>query len=57
MNLLLFLVNEVAMFLAWYAFFDEVMAVCLYGWPEVTDVKDSGSHGVCAGMIAAYAFM
>jgi len=45
------------MFLAWYAFFDEVMAVCLYGWPEVTDVKDSGSHGVCAGMIAAYAFM
>ena len=57
MKLLLFLVDKVAMFLAWYAFFDEVLAVCLRGRPEVTGAKDSGSHGACAGMIAAYAFM
>jgi len=56
-KLLLFLVDKVAMLLAWYAFFDEVLAVCLYGWPEVTDAKDSGSHGACAGMVATYALM
>ena len=57
MKLLLFLVDKVAMLLAWYAFFDEVLAVCLHGWPEVTGAKDSDSHGACAGMIAAYALM
>jgi len=57
MELLLFLVNEVAMFLAWFAFFDEVLTVCFHGRPEVTDAKDYGSHGACAGMIAAYAFV
>ena len=57
MKLLLFLVDEVAMFLAWYAFFDEVVAVCLHGRPEVTDAKDSTSDGACAGMVAVYAFV
>ena len=57
MKLLLFLVDKVAMFLAWYAFFDEVVAVYFHGWLEVTDTKDSGSHGACIGMIATYAFM
>jgi len=56
-ELLLFLVDEVSMFLAWYAFFDKVMAVCLHGRPKVTNAKDSGGHGACAGMVAAYAFM
>jgi len=45
------------MFLAWFAFFDEVLAICFHSWPEVTGAKDSGSHGVCAGMVAAYAFV
>ena len=57
MKLFLFLVNEVAMLLAWYAFSDEVLAVGFHGWPEVTSAKDSGSHGACAGMVAAYAFV
>jgi len=56
-KLLLFLVDKVAMLLAWYAFFDEVLAVGLHGWPEVTSAKDLGSHGACVGMIAAYALM
>jgi len=45
------------MLLAWYAFPDEVLEVGLHGWPEVTDAKDSGSHGARAGMVAAYALM
>ena len=57
MKLFLFLVNKVAMFLAWFAFFDEVLAVCLHCWADVTGEKDSGSHGACAEMIAAYAFV
>ena len=57
MKLFLFLVNEVAILLARYAFPDEVLAVGLHGWPEVTGAKDSGSHGACAGMVAAYALM
>ena len=57
MELFLFMVDKVVMLLAWYAFFDEVLAVCLHGWPKVTSAKDSGSHGACAGMIATYAFM
>jgi len=56
-KLLLFLVDKVAMFLAWYAFFDEVLAVCLHGRQEVTGAKDFDSHGACAGMNAAYVFM
>ena len=51
------MVDKVVMLLAWYAFFDEVLAVCLHGWPKVTSAKDSGSHGACAGMIATYALM
>ena len=57
MKLLLFLVDEVAMFLAWFAFFDEVLAICFHCRPEVTDAKDSGGHGACARMVAAYAFV
>ena len=57
MKLLLFLMDKVAMFLAWYAFFDEVVAVYLHDRPEVTDAKDSSSYGACVGIIAAYAFM
>ena len=57
MKLLLFLVDKVAMLQAWYAFFDEVLTVGVHGLPEVTGVKDSGSHGVCAGMIATYALI
>jgi len=57
MKLFLFLVNEVAMLLARYAFPDEVLAVDLHGWPKVTGAKDSGSHGVRTGMVAAYALM
>jgi len=45
------------MFFTWFAFFDEVLAIRFYGWPEVTGVKDSGSHSVCVGMVAANAFM
>jgi len=57
MKLFLFLVNEVAMLLAKYAFPDEVLKVGLHGYPTVTDAKDSGSHGARAGMIVAYALM
>jgi len=45
------------MFLAWFAFFDEVLAIRFYSRPKVTGAKDFGSHGVCAGMVAANAFM
>jgi len=57
MKLLLFLVNEVAMLLAWFTLFNEVLAICFRSRPEVTSAKDSGSHGACVGMVAAYAFM
>jgi len=33
------------------------LAVCFHSLPEVTGAKDSGSHGVCAEMVAAYAFV
>ena len=57
MELFLFLVDEVAMFLTWFAFFDVVLAICFYSRPEVTGVKDFGGHSVCTGMVAASAFM
>ena len=57
MKLFLFLVDEVAMFLARFAFFDEVLAIRFYSRPEVTGAKDSGSHSACTGMVAANAFM
>ena len=57
MKLLLFLVDEVAMFLTWFAFFDAVLAVRFYSRPEVTGVKDSGGHSVCVRMVAANVFM
>jgi len=57
MKLFLFLVDEVAMLLAWFAFFDEVLTIRFYSRREVTGVKDSGSHGACAGMASANAFM
>jgi len=45
------------MFLAGYTSFDKSMAIGLHGRSEVTGAKDSSSHGACAGMIVAYAFM
>jgi len=57
MKLFLFLVNEVAMLLAWFALFDEVLAIRFHSRPEVAGAKDSGSHGACTEMVAAYAFM
>jgi len=57
MELFLFLVDEVAMFLAWFARSDIVLAVCFYSRPEVAGSKDSSGHSTCAGMVAANAFM
>jgi len=57
MELFLFFMDEVAMFLVGYTFFDKSVAIGLNGRPEVTGAKDSGSHGACAGVIVAYAFM
>jgi len=57
MELFLLLVDEVAMFLAWLALSDIVLAVCFYSRPEVSGSKDSGSHGTCAGMVATNAFV
>ena len=57
MELFLFLVDEVAMFLTWFAFFNVVLAICFYSRPEVTGSKDSGGHSTCTGMVAANAFM
>jgi len=57
MKLFLFLVDEVAMLLAWFAFFDKVLAIRFYSRPEVTGAKDSGSHGACVRMVATNAFM
>ena len=57
MELFLFLVDEVAMFLAWFALPDVVLAVCFYSRPEVASSKDSNGHSTCAGMVAANAFM
>ena len=57
MKLFLFLVDEVAMFLAWFALFDVVLEVCFYSRPEVTGSKDSSGHSAYAGMVAANAFM
>jgi len=57
MELFLFLVDEVAMFLAWFAFSDVVLAICFYSRPEVTGSKDSGGHSTCVGVVAANNFM
>jgi len=45
------------MILAWFAFFDEVLAIRFYCRQEVTGAKDSGSHSACARMVAANAFV
>ena len=45
------------MFLTWFAVSDIILAVCFYSRPEISGSKDSGSHGVCAGMIATNAFV
>ena len=57
MELFLFLVDKVAMFLAWFALSDVVLAVCFYSRPEAAGSKDSNSHSACAGMVAANAFV
>jgi len=57
MEVFLFLVDEVAMFLAWFALSDVVLAVCFYSRLEVPDSKDSSSHNACVGMVTANAFV
>jgi len=57
MELFLFLVDEVAMFLAWFALSDIVLAVYFYSRLEVAGSKDSSSHSTCAGMVTANAFV
>ena len=57
MELFLFLMDEVTMFLAGYTFFDKSVAIGLHGRLEVARAEDSRSHGACAGVIAAYAFV
>jgi len=57
MELFLFLVYEVAMFLEWFALSDVVLAVCFYGRPEVTGSKDSSGHSAGTGMVATNAFV
>jgi len=49
--------DEVAIFLAWFALSDIVLAVCFYGRPEVSGSKYSSGHGTCTGMVAANAFV
>ena len=46
-QLFLFLVNDIAMFLTWYAYLDEDLIVRIHGGPEVVGFKYSGSHGLC----------
>jgi len=57
MELFLLLVDEVAMFLAWFALSDIVLAVCFYGRTEVSDSKYSSGHGTCTRMVATNAFV
>ena len=57
MELFLLLMDEVAIFLAWFALSDIVLAVCFYGRPEVSGSKYSSGHGTCTGMVAANAFV
>jgi len=57
MKLFLLLVDEVAMFLAWFALSNIVLAVCFYGRLEVYGSKYSSGHGTCIGMVAANAFV
>jgi len=45
-QLQLFLVNEIAMFLTWYTFLDEGMTIYFHGWPKVVDFEYSGHHGL-----------
>jgi len=45
------------MLLAWYAFLDKCMAICLHDCPEVAGSENSGGHGSRTGVISAYAFM
>jgi len=42
------------MFLAGYTFFDKSVAIDLHCRLEVSGTEDSGSHGSCARVIAAY---
>ena len=56
-ELFLFLVDEVAMFLAWFALSDVVLAVYFYCQSKVTGSKDSSGHSACTGMVAANAFV
>ena len=57
MKLFLFWMDEVTMFLAGYTFFEKSVAIGLHGRPDVAGTEDSGSHGACIGVIAAYAFV
>jgi len=57
MKLFLFLVDEVAMFLAWFALSDVGLVVCFYSRLELAGSKDSRSHSACAEMVTANAFV
>jgi len=56
-ELFLLLIDEVAMLLAGYEFFDKGVAVCLHSSPKVAGAEDSDGHGSCARVIFAYAFV
>ena len=51
------LMDEVAMLLAWYAFFDKGVAIRLHSWPKLASFEYSGGNGSHAKVISAYAFM
>ena len=54
---LLFLVDEIALFLTWYAFFYESLIVCFHGRPKVAGFEYSGHHSSCTRIVAAYSLM
>ena len=57
MKLFLLLMDEVTMFLTWYALFDKGVAVRLHGWPKVVGFEYYVGHGSCGRMVSAYSFM
>jgi len=57
MELLLLLMDEVTMFLTWYAYFNKCVAVFLHGWPKVAGFEYFVGHGSCARIVSAYSFM
>jgi len=50
-------VNKVVMFLTWFEFFDMILTIYFYGWPEISGSENFGSYGACVGMITTNAFV